>query len=289
MKSIKFSTNLISIGSWSFYRCSKLTTVDLSICLKLQTVEFEAFDGCNIRNLKLPSSLTNIKGNAFAFNDFNISFYIAKTLTIDLTAFGASIVYYDVDPDHSLYKMYKGCIYDPTFTKLLQVSADVTEIEYHPSVSIIAIAAYSTSLVKSIKLPDTIVDIEQWGIHDARNLEILILSPNIKIHNQFIVYQLYNLKELVIPEGITSIPRLSFYLIPSLKHIILPSSAKIEIEAFVACRVKKAFVIDQNKIQEYITGGIQASAFIEDQTCAFRNHQYLGDFKVLSIIIFVLV
>lgn len=105
--------------------------------------------------------------------------------------------------------MYKGCIYDPTFTKLLQVSADVTEIEYHPSVSIIAIAAYSTSLVKSIKLPDTIVDIEKWGIHDARNLEILILSPNIKIHNQYIVYQLFNLKELVIPEGITSIPRLS--------------------------------------------------------------------------------
>ena len=57
---------LISIGDQAFRQCEKLTTVDLSGCTSLRTIDYQAFRGClGLEEVTLPESLTTIWEYAF--------------------------------------------------------------------------------------------------------------------------------------------------------------------------------------------------------------------------------
>lgn len=288
LESVVFSKNLVTIGAWAFYRCSKLTNIDLSICTKLLQIHQEAFRECSIAILKLPPSLNRIASNAFAYNEFNLSFFISLNLgLIHFSCFANSYLIYDVDSEHPTYKFFKGCVYDQFYNKILAASSNLTEIEFHPNVSQVENSAFATSLISSITLPDSITEISKWGIHTARNLEKLILSPNIQSLPQSAVYSLPQLRELIIPEGIKQIPNGAFINLPKLLYLSLPSTATIAINAFQKIRVKSAYVVNQTKIQEYVAGGIPSTAFMVDSTCKVMNYSMRFSFMYYIVIIYL--
>ncbi|EAY14802.1 surface antigen BspA-like [Trichomonas vaginalis G3] len=69
--------NLTTIGGYSFNGCINLTNINLSSCIKLKTVKYNAFDGCkNAAYILLPKGIIDIQSSAFASN------YVMTNLTI---------------------------------------------------------------------------------------------------------------------------------------------------------------------------------------------------------------
>ncbi|EAX94932.1 surface antigen BspA-like [Trichomonas vaginalis G3] len=69
LQSFSFEQNpqLTKIGSYSFYKCTKLTSIDLSSCTKLITIGEKAFCLCSsVQNLLLPEGLKTIFKYAFS-------------------------------------------------------------------------------------------------------------------------------------------------------------------------------------------------------------------------------
>ena len=89
IKEIDFSgaSGLVSIGSYTFYQCTKVTTFDLSHCIKLSSIGICAFRECtSATNIILPSfsPLTVIPGGCFSYCSSLPVFTIPDTIvTID--------------------------------------------------------------------------------------------------------------------------------------------------------------------------------------------------------------
>ena len=71
------SHNLTSVSAQAFFGCSKLSKVSFDD--KLKTIEFEAFDLCNLSRVAIPGSVTLIEDKAFEEN--------SSLSIVDLTSF----------------------------------------------------------------------------------------------------------------------------------------------------------------------------------------------------------
>ena len=85
LESLLFETNsqLKTIQQYSFYKCSKLKSIDLSSCTQLESIEQFAFSHCSSAttvNFPTDNSLSSIGTIAFQYCSFK-SFFIPKTIT----------------------------------------------------------------------------------------------------------------------------------------------------------------------------------------------------------------
>lgn len=91
LKSITFSSNLISIGASAFWGCSKLTSINLPN--GLQTIGNDAFRNCSgLTNVTLPDSVTTLGGLSF-FNCAGITEFTFGTGFTGITSPGQCLQY----------------------------------------------------------------------------------------------------------------------------------------------------------------------------------------------------
>lgn len=266
-----------------------LKSVDTSKSNLLKEIGSGAFWSCQLKNFNFPASLTKILTNSFHSNGLNLTLFISRNYTlIEFSCFANDYINYDIDQIQDYYNLYNGCVYSSDYKHIYAVSTNLTEIIFHPSVTKIGSSTFSTSMITNIKLPDTVTYIYSWGIHKAKKLKFLELSPNIKILAIASIYELPELKELIIPEGIQVIQRDAFYSLPKLSHIKLPSTAAIEERAFLDLRsIKTAFLVNESKINEYIFGGIPRRAFMPEPSCVVQSI-YIHSSNIYVIIILFL-
>ncbi len=80
--------------------------------------------------------------------------------------------------------------------------------------------------VKSVVMPDTVVQIANSAFDGCMKLEKITLSKNIKQIDPMAFYGCENLKKVNIPEGIKKINAYTFYGCKSLDGIIIPEGVK---------------------------------------------------------------
>ena len=91
LESFSFESNsrLTTISQYAFYRCSKLKIINLSMCVQLNSIGGDAFNGCTSAiEVYLPSGITSIGTYAFAYNNFTTITLPNSITSIGEYAFG---------------------------------------------------------------------------------------------------------------------------------------------------------------------------------------------------------
>ncbi|EAX94929.1 Leucine Rich Repeat family protein [Trichomonas vaginalis G3] len=229
LRSFSFETNpqLTNIRSYSFFQCTKLIRVDLSLCTKLQTIDYQSFYGCtSVQDLLLPEGLQTIASMAFAFINIS-SLNIPSTVTsIEQNAFGdiktlSSITFTEGSKLQALYNN-------------LFIRASFLEFTIPESVNYIN-GAFCNSVVTMRKIKvhknnQYFVD-DDCAVYTKDYLKIVayaansstsyIIDPRVQtIANGVFIHATFT--SITLPQSLTSIGPYAFFSTENLKEIALP-------------------------------------------------------------------
>ena len=212
---IEFPSTLETIGNFAFSGCSGLTEVVLGNCTSLTSIGNRVFAGCSgLTSITLPSSLTSIGYSALS--------QCSRLTEVDLSNC-ASLT--------SIGNLaFEGC-------------SGLTHIDLSKCTNLTSIGTYAfqdCSGLTSIILPSSLTNIGESAFYYCIGLNTLEYKGTLEQwlsidfglswmgdpSHTFIVNG-EELTNLVVPEGITTIPAYAFYGCTGLTNITLPSSLNI--------------------------------------------------------------
>ncbi len=215
VESISFPNSVVSIGDHAFDNgCRNLQEVKFADDSQLQYIGHAAFYGCrNLSEIKLPDSLSHIGSQAFEYCKLE-KIYLGKNLqTIFPSAFSnTNIKVMEVSEENEHLKFENGLLYD---NEIIYVMDYVTDVYIPADVSL-----------------------GQTSFSGKGNIISVTFDPNANIFSippeAFSVCS--NLKEIIIPEQVTSIGWNAFNGCSNLENIIIPDSVThIGSSAFSRC------------------------------------------------------
>ena len=170
--SVKLPSTLQSIGSYAFYGCSGLTSVDLSECTSLTSIGSSAFCACSgLTSTILPSSLISIGKNAFSSSGNMLTLDLSRC--VNLTSIG----------EHAFW------------------SSKILSLDLSNCVNLTSIGEYAfrDCTILSLDLSNclsltTLFDNTFWG---CVNLTSIALPPNLtSIESSYVFRECYALAEV---------------------------------------------------------------------------------------------
>lgn len=215
LTSIDFPDNLLSISSYAFWDCTKLS--ELNFPDSLTKVESLAFSGC--------SKLTSVN--------------ITKNIAVLNTCFTncPSLVSFSVDEDNKNFCSVNGLILDKNKEKLIMVPSGLVDVYIPDGVKIIGNSALATNKkIKNVILPDSVTQIEKGAFGSCYALENVKFSNNLQTIGQSAFSNCTSLKDIEIPNGATSIASHAFDGCTELSSVTIPdSTTTIGSRAFFGC------------------------------------------------------
>ena len=239
--SITIPNSVTSIGDWAFYKCSSLTSI--TIPESVTSIGRSAFFMCSsLTSVTIGNSVTSIGERAFGGCTFaNNNFINQSSLDAEANDYwGATIVDQDID----------GLIIRND--TVIDYRGNLDTIVIPDGVIAIADGVFRNELgIKSITIPNSITSIGQSAFSDCSSLAKTNFTGDIidwcKIefgnayanpincsHNLYI--NDIEVKDLIIPEGVTSIGDAAFFKCTSLTSLNIPNSVtRIGETAFFKC------------------------------------------------------
>ena len=219
LTSINIPNSVTTIGSYAFYGCSGLTSIEIPNCITY--IGSYTFYGCSgLTSITIPNSVTNIGDRAFLGCSGLISIEIPNSVT---TIGGYT---------------FQGC-------------TSLTSIEIPNSVTIIGGNAFrGCSCLTSINIPNSVISIGSYAFYECTGLtsvHITDLAAWCRINFDYqqanplsYAKHLYlngeEIKNLVIPEGVTRIGGFAFSGCSDITSIKIPNSVStIGDQAFFGC------------------------------------------------------
>ncbi len=211
LKSIEMHDDVEEIGKFAFHECTSLESAVLPEYL--ETLEQHIFSGCTaLKEVKLPKEVEEIEHLVFKDTPF------WDSLTDEFTIIAGQLLKYNgkgeaVIPDTVVNiagtafadnNDLTSVIISDTVEKI-GVSAfinckNLEQVTFGKSVNEICTSAFLGTGLKSLKLPDTLVEITGYSFAFCKELEHLEISNSVKIiENQGFAY-CEKLTELTIPE-----------------------------------------------------------------------------------------
>ena len=204
------------IGVYTFYGCSKLPYIDLSLT---QQIGYAAFQGCSsLEDINNLQNLVYIGQNAF----YNCSKLEIEDLNCPLLI-GAITTINDIQRNAILpYTFYK--------TKIKEIS-DLGLVTY--------ISNYAFSDCDSlteVTLSNPIVDVGDYVFSDCNNLTSVTLSNSLENIGKYMFSGCQKLETITIPNSVINIKTQAFYNCKKLSEIVIPDNVtNIESQAFYGC------------------------------------------------------
>ena len=249
LKSVDLPSNITSIGSYAFYACSGLTSIDLSRCTSLTSIGERAFNSCSgLTCIVIPLSVTSIGQSAFS-NCYALAevYDLSSSLTITAGSSDngyvgnyAKVIHTSLDTPttiRTIGDMYY-CEYGTEFIAVGPTDRNTTSVTLDSRTTAIKNSAFQgCSGLTSTTLPSSLTSIGNSAFQGCSGLTSITLPSSLtSIGNSAFQGCSGLTKDLVIPSGVTGIGSYAFYGCGGLTSIILSSSlASIGDMAFHNC------------------------------------------------------
>lgn len=261
-------SGLKEIGIGAFQECPNLRIVILND--GLETIEYGAFSNTGLLRIKIPESVTKIGDDAFEGASADLVIVgkagsVAETYARENRIIFENLegvkTYPDVIDESDLISVEDLMNHEESHeedfvcvdhgdgvVELLEYTGtdEVVVIpEYWQGKQITSISSYSfgyNSIVKAVRVPDSVTEISDFVFGTNEKLEVVILGSGVKSLGQSSFMSCTNLRELVLNDGLEKIDTLAISGCESLKRLYVPGSvSEIGINAIYA--VPEGFVM----------------------------------------------
>lgn len=215
LEEIILHDSIREIDCFAFEHCTKLKKIVLSS--KLKKLGNNTFFGCSsLSEVVIPDGLIDIGWWNFGGCKLLTHLHLPGTLRHISTGCASSIRSYTVSSNNKYLTIIDGIVYNKKVTKLLAVPKEIA--------------------LKTIKIPQTVTEIDSVAFSDCKKIKHIILPKGLKKIGHSVFENCISLQSIELPNGIEVIPERAFYGCKALKTIKLPHKLRrIEEGAFSLC------------------------------------------------------
>ena len=227
--------SLKHIGFMAFYSCTSLCELALPEGVEhidacafydtgierlvlpegLKFIGFDAFSTVSLGEVILPSGIQHIGNGAFTHNDIKFNEYMGG--------------------------YYIGSESEPYLCFMKPCDGDVAELSLHESTRLIYSSAFSKcAKLKSVKLPEGLMEIGQKAFEECEALGSIIIPESVTLIGENAFSCCYELKDVKLPSGRVELESCAFLACRSIESIEL-GEAIIGDNAFEGCEGLKSF------------------------------------------------
>lgn len=185
---------------------------------RVTSIGYHAFYGIgSLTSITLPDSVTSIEDRAFDYCLYLTSVTLPDSLvTLGNAPFSScmSLLDIQISPDHPVYAIIDGALFNKAEKKLICLPATITVEEYVIPEGTLTIADEAFSYCRtltSIKLPDSVTSIGDNAFCSCLNLGDITLPDSVASIGKYAFVHCYNLKSITLPDSVTSIGHSAFY------------------------------------------------------------------------------
>lgn len=259
LSSVTLPKNLRCIADGTFYKCTNLTAI--TIPAAVERIDAEAFYQC-----EQLAQLTLAQGSALQYIGEK-AFESCSSITAEIS-FPASLTEID---DRAFY--YAGRTtgglnieFSEGLTRIGSMAfteSGIRSATLPSSLKTIGSSAFSGSALRSVEIKEGLTAIHSETFYNCSNLESVILPSSLRTIGAYAFagedgmwFSSHALKEIVIPEGVTTIMNNAFRNCKSLEKVTLPASLQsIGYDAFAFSKVHSIYyagsIGDWIKIDKY--------------------------------------
>ena len=227
-KNTVIPNSVTSIGSYAFYNCSGLTSINIPN--SVTDIGSSAFSGCgSLTSISIPNSVTDIGSGAFSGCSGLTSINIPNSVTtIGELAFFNCCGLTSINIPNSVTSIGNSAFYE---------CSGLTSINIPNSVTSIGSDAFSgCSGLTSINIPNSVTSIGSYAFRNCSGLTSIIIPNSVTTIGEYAFSDCGSLTSINIPNSVTSIGSSAFFNCRGLTSINIPNSVtSIGSSAFKGC------------------------------------------------------
>ena len=280
--SVKLPKSLTTVTQYMFKNCTSLAAFDFS---NITTINQYAFQNTGFKYLELPETVTSFG---------NFTFYDCKNLeeVVIHCKLGTGMFYEctslkDVTLSKSITEMPNSVFYGCTALKSIDLhegiisigngafnGAGLTELTLPKSVTTIYGNAFRYCPIETIVIPGSVTTFGTNSYHFAENdsLKEVIIEEGVTTVPNYAFYNCSSLESVTLPSTLTSINQYAFYGCSSLASIIIPTGvSSIGSNAFNGCNNLKT-IYNYSNLE--IVAGETSYGYIAQNATSVINYSY---------------
>ena len=259
---VRLKEGLLSIGEYAFSDCVNITTIDIPE--SVVEIGYSAFAGCTgLTEITLPNEVKTLPSNVFSGCTNLEQVKLPDSLTqISFGAFSACFSLEEINIPDSCESIGEYAFNNCTSLKKVSFGSNLNTIEN---------SFGGCKSLTDIVIPDTnpYFAIENCILYNKEKTNVISVLASVtgavilpdSVREIGRAFNSSNISNVVIPEGVTSIPQQAFGVCANLETVILPSTVNtIESHAFWSCTALKSIILPDGiaSIDEYAFVGCKA-------------------------------